>query len=238
MGVDHLICHIRRRFLLASPLARLIQRAIGGLRQIEGFFPEQRDRTSWVLLEENRSLLVLMTAGPHGDVEEQTEIPVAHAHALLDVCAGEIAYTRMVLPIGDRQALIDQVIRPRVLHLVTVEFDHEGEARGFHPLPWFGPEVTGDARYTNQALALRGLDEALDVPLSDAALNSLLDTLENRFPVQPGVLINRLRAKQVPLIKAPVGPAQESRQTVQVNLNDVEEAMRREMERTFRNSRS
>jgi hypothetical protein len=101
-----------------------------------------------------------------------------------------------------------------------------------------GPEVTGDARFTTQALALRGLDEALDIPLSDAALNSLLDTLENRFPEQPRVPINPPTAKQVPVIKAPAGPAQESGQAVQVNLNDVEEAMRREMERTFRNSRS
>jgi hypothetical protein len=44
---------IRRRFLLASSLARLIQRERGGVRQIEGFFPEQRQRTSWVRLEEN-----------------------------------------------------------------------------------------------------------------------------------------------------------------------------------------
>src|SRR5215217_5976279 len=172
---------IRRRFLLASSLARLIQRERGGVRQIEGFFPEQKDRNSWVRLEENRALLLLRTTGPSGDVEEQTEVPVAHAHALLDVCAGEIDYTRTQLSIEDRAALIDQIVRPRALHLVTVEFDNAEEARGFDPLPWFGPEVTAEGRFDYQALALRGLSEAPDALLSDAALHSLLDTLENCF---------------------------------------------------------
>ncbi|QRM34811.1 hypothetical protein [Microvirga sp. VF16] len=229
---------IRRRFLLASSLARLIQRERGGLRQVEGFFPEQRDRSSSVRLEENRGLLILRTAGPQGETEEQTEVPVAHAHALLDVCAGEVDYSRTPLPIGHHQVLVDQIIRPRTLHLVTVEFSNEAEARAFHPLPWFGPEVTEDARYTNQSLALRGLDEAPEIPLSDPALNGLLDTLENRFPVQPRVPLGRAAAKQVPATKAQAGPAQTGGQAVQVNLDDIETAMMAEMERTLQKNRT
>ncbi len=179
---------VRRRFFLASSLARLIQRERGGLHQIEGFFPEQRGRSSWVRLEENRALLILKSTGPNGEAEEQTELPVGHAHALLDVCAGEIDYTRTRLQIGDRDALIDQFNRPRDLHFVTVEFDGEAEGREFHPLGWFGPEITTEVRYSNQAIALRGVEQYQDVPVSDGALNSLLDTLENRFPVQPRAL--------------------------------------------------
>jgi CYTH domain-containing protein len=174
---------VRRRFLLASSLARLIRRERGGLRQIEGFFPEQRERSSWVRLEENRGLLILQTAGPHGETEEQTEVPVGHAHALLDVCAGEIDYTRTTLRIGNRDALVDQFNRPRDLHFVTVEFDSSAGSREFQPLPWFGPEITAEARYSNQAIALRGVEQYQDATLSDEALNGLLDTLENRFPV-------------------------------------------------------
>ncbi|MBM1170076.1 hypothetical protein [Microvirga arabica] len=224
---------IRRRFLLASSLARLIQRERGGLRQIEGFFPEQRDRSSWVRLEENRGLLILRTAGPHGEIEEQTEVPVGHAHALLDVCAGEIEYTRIRLGIGDRDALVDQFNRPRDLHFVTVEFDGEAESREFQPLPWFGPEITAEARYSNQAIALRGVEQYQDAPLSDEALNGLLDTLENRFPVQPRKATSRPTAKQVPVTKAPAGPSQVDRWGVQVNLDDIEAAMMAEMERTL-----
>ncbi|WP_244470525.1 hypothetical protein [Microvirga vignae] len=173
-----------RRFLLTPSFARLIRRERGGLRHVEGFFPKQRDRSSWVRLEEARGLLILKTVGPHGEVEDQTEIPVAHAHALLEVCAGEVDYTRTALSIGEGQALVDEIIRPCVLHLVTMEFVSEEEARGFRPLEWFGPEVTGDSRYTHQFIALQGLAEAPEIPLSDAALDSLIDTLEGRFAAQ------------------------------------------------------
>lgn len=224
---------LRRRYLLASSLARLIQREKGGLRQIEGFFPEQRDRTSWVRLEENRAFLILRTIGPDGDVEDQTEVPVAHGHALLDVCAGEIDYTRTKLLIGDREALIDQFNQPRALHFVTVEFDGEAESKGFHPLPWFGPEITAEARFSNQAIALRGIEQYPDVPLSDPALDSLLDTLENRFPVQARMSSKRPSAKQTSVTRAQAGPAQADGQGVQVNLGDIEAAMMREMEKTL-----
>jgi CYTH domain-containing protein len=221
---------VRRRFLLTPSFARLIRRERGGLRHVEGFFPEQRDRSSWVRLEEERGLLILKTIGPHGEAEDQSEIPVSHAHALLAVCAGEVDYTRTALPIGEGHALVDEIVRPRVLHLVTVEFASDGEASGFRPLEWFGPEVTADPRYTNQSIALRGFDAAAEIPLSDAALNSLIDTLEGSFPVQAQMAINRPRAKQVPVTRA---KAQTGDQATKVNLEEIEEAMMREMEKTL-----
>jgi hypothetical protein len=155
---------------------------------------------------------------------------VGHAHALLDVCAGVVDYTRTVLPIGEGQALVDAIIRPRVLHLVTVEFASDREAGGFRLLEWFGPEVTGDHRYTNEAIALRGLDEAPGIPLSDPALNSLIDTLEGRFPAQAQMAISGPRAKQVPVTSA---KAQTNAEAIQVNLDEIEQAMMREMETTL-----
>lgn len=227
----------RRRFLLASSLVRLIQRQRGGLRQIEGFFPEQSGRAASVLLEENRGLLVLRTAGPAGETEDQTEVPMAHAHALLDVCAGEVAYDRTKLNIGDRIALIDQVIHPCDVHLVTVEFDTDGEARDFRPLTWFGPEVTGDARYANKAIALGRLNGVPDLPLSNTALNGLLDTLENRFPDPSRTHLRRPAANQAGATgtgarHAEHGPSNKA------NLDEIEEALMREMEITLQNKRS
>jgi CYTH domain-containing protein len=221
---------VRRRFLLTPSFARLIRRERGGLRHVEGFFPEQRDRSSWVRLEEGKGLLILKTVGSDGEAEDQTEIPAAHAHALLDVCAGDVDFTRTAVPIGEGHALVDDVTRPRVLHLVTVEFASEEEARGFHPLEWFGPEVTTDPRYTNQSIALRGLEGVPEIPLSDAALNSLIDTLEGRFPVQAQVTVNGPKTKQVPVTRA---KAQASGDTVNVNLDEIEQAMMREMEKTL-----
>ena len=81
-------------------------------------------------LRRDRGLLILKTVGPDGEVEDETEIPVGHAHALLDVCAGEVDYTRTALPISEGHALVDEIIRPRVLHLVTVEFDFRGGGEG------------------------------------------------------------------------------------------------------------
>ncbi len=225
---------VRRRFLLAPSFARLIQRERGGLRHVEGFFPEQRDRSSWVRLEENRGLLILKTVGADGEAEDQTDIPVSRAHALLDVCAGEVDYTRTAVPISEGHALVDEILRPRVLHLVTMEFASKEEAGAFRPPEWFGPEVTADPRYTNQSLALRGLAEAPDIPLLDAALNSLIDTLEGRFPAQARMAISRPRAKQVPVTRA---KAQTSGETVKVNLDEIEQAMMREMEKTLQKSK-
>lgn len=71
-----------RRFLLAPSFARLIQRERGGLRYREGFFPQQRDRSAWVRLDEDRGLLILTVAGPDGEAEEETEIPLSYAEVL------------------------------------------------------------------------------------------------------------------------------------------------------------
>ena len=110
--------------------------------------------------------------------------------------------SRTTVPIGEGHALVDEIIWPRVLHLVTIEFDTEETAKGFHPIEWFESEVTADPRYTHHSIALRGLDEVPEIPLSDAALNSLIDTLESRFPAQARMAISRPKAKQVPLARA------------------------------------
>ena len=220
---------VYRRFLLAPSFARLIQREREGQRHVEGFFPEQQDRSAWVRLDEDRGLLILKTAGRYGDVEEQTEIPVAHAHALLDVCAGEVDYMRTVLPIGEARALVDEVIRPGIVHLVTVAFDTEEKARGFHPPDWVGPEVTEDRRYTKRLIALRGIEKAPEIPLSDGSLNSLIDALEGRFPAQTRMAINRPKTKQVSATRA---KAQTSDETIKVLLDEIEDAMMREVETT------
>lgn len=224
----------RRRFLLASSLARLIQRERGSLRQIEGFFPPQRDRSSSVRLEENAAFLVLRSFDTDHGAEDQTEIPIPHAHALLDVCAGNVDYSRTVLPLGGNTALIDQVVRPQPLHLVTVEFETEDQARRFRPQQWFGPEVTSDPRFANQSIALKGVDGIPDVPLSDPVLNSLIDALDGRFPDRDQITPTRPIARQVRSTRA---KAQANADVVKVDLADLEQAMMRDMEIALQKSR-
>jgi CYTH domain-containing protein len=170
-----------RRFLLASSLARLIEKERGGHRVTEGYFPICADRSSYVQLAGSTGSLVLITTGPGASVESRTEVPRAHAEALLTVTAGAVDYVRTDLSIGPCEVSIRHFITPGPLDLISVEFEREEEAREFLPLPWFGPEVTADHDCQNQTIALEGLQPAPDVALSNGAVDALLDTLENRF---------------------------------------------------------
>lgn len=171
-----------RRFLIASSLARLIRKERSGDRVTEGYFPNQSDRSTHVLVTRDKGSLILTMTGPGGiPVEERTEVPRAHAAALLDVAAKRLDYVRSQLTVGGHEICLDRYVTPGPLDLLSVEFATAEEAAAFYPLLWFGPEVTDDAAYQSRALALEGVRKAPDVPLSNAALDSLLDCLENRI---------------------------------------------------------
>jgi CYTH domain-containing protein len=62
---------------------------------------------------------------------------------------------RYDVPIGDFVASVDVYTgRHEGLRVVEVEFDSEPAAAEFTPPAWFGPEITGDSRYSNRVLAL------------------------------------------------------------------------------------
>ncbi|RDI61754.1 CYTH domain-containing protein [Microvirga subterranea] len=170
-----------RRYLIASSLARLIRKERGGNRVTEGHFPNQADRSSYVIVEGDKGSLVLITTGPGAPMEERTDVPRAHAEALLDVTPGKVDYVRSHLTVGTRDIHINRYVTPGPLDLISVEFESEEEARDFRPLAWFGPDVTSDTVYQNRSIALEGLPPVPDVPISNGALNSLLDSLENRY---------------------------------------------------------
>lgn len=172
---------IVRRFLLAPSFARLIRKERGSQRVTEGYFPTQSGRNSHVLLDGNQCHLVLVTPEEGIASEERTEVPRAHADALLDVCAGRTVYERARIAVGGgREALVDRITHPGVLDLVSIEFEDRDEAASFLFPAWFGPEVSADASFDRRALALEGVPAVGDVPLTNAALEALLDTLEDR----------------------------------------------------------
>ena len=175
-----------RRYLIASSLARLIRKERGGNRVTEGHFPNQADRSSFVVVEGDKGSLVLLHTGPSGPIEERTEVPRAHAEALLDVTPGQLDYLLTHLTVGTRDIQIVRFVTPGPLDLISVPFESEEEARDFRPLSWFGPDVTTEVAYQNRSIALEGAPQAPDVPMSNAALNSLLDTLENRYSAPRG----------------------------------------------------
>jgi hypothetical protein len=53
-------------------------------------------------------------------------------------------------------------------------------ARKFQPPVWFGPEVTSDPTYQTRSLALTGPPSPAEVEVTNEALHSLLDMLDNR----------------------------------------------------------
>ncbi len=220
-----------RRFLLASSLARLIERERGGQHVSEGYFPEQAGRSTYVRVEESTGSLVLVTEGVGGPVEEPATLPRAQAEALLDFAAGQVGYLRSDLSIGSRDAQISRFIMPGPLDLISVQFAQDEEVRDFHPPPWFGPEVTTEASSQNRMIALKGLPAVAEVPVSDAAINSLLDTLENRFGSSPD------QAPAEPLLAprqpAPSAPAEGAADTVEDDLA-IEDSVIRELARSLR----
>jgi CYTH domain-containing protein len=171
-----------RRFLVAPSLVRLIRKERGGARITEGYFAPQGGRTSFVRVDGQQCHLVLVAKAADGGLsEERTEVPRAHGDALLDVCPGKAAYDRTTLTVAGREVLIDRYVSPGSLDLISVAFDSEGDANAFSAPPWFGQEVTADAAYERQSVALQGAPQAGEISLSNAALDAVLDLIEPRF---------------------------------------------------------
>lgn len=69
-----------------------------------------------------------------------------------------IEKVRIDIPVGDHVAELD-IYAGALAGLLTVEVEFETleESRIFRPPPWFGAEITGDARFLNNRLAQMGL---------------------------------------------------------------------------------
>ncbi|MBJ6128343.1 hypothetical protein [Microvirga splendida] len=75
---------IRRLLIIAPSVVHLIRQERGGERVLEGYLPEQPQRSTFVQTEEAHSSLIL-EAGADKASEEQADLPPAHAQALLTV---------------------------------------------------------------------------------------------------------------------------------------------------------
>jgi hypothetical protein len=172
-----------RYFLIAPSLARLIQKERGGERVQEGYFPDQPQRSAFVQVEETRGSLILEAIEGEAP-DEQASVPLAHARALLAVSDGQVEYVRARLSIGSHEIQALHFVRPGALDLVAIAGTLE-EGRDLPALPWFGPEVSNEPGYQRRRLALDGAPDRQEVALTNAALNGLLDLLEDRFTTWP-----------------------------------------------------
>jgi CYTH domain-containing protein len=169
-----------RVFLLASALTRLVEKERGGHLVRQGFFPDRADRSAHVQVAGETGHLILVSQSEANPHEEPAEIARSQAEALLDLTAGRTEYLSLGLSLGSHTATIQRFITPAPLDLISVAFKHDTLARKFQPPAWFGPEVTSDPSYRPRALALAGLPSPPEVEVTDAALHSLLDALDNR----------------------------------------------------------
>jgi hypothetical protein len=174
---------ILRQFLIAPSLARLIRKERGGEWVLEGYFPDQPQRRTFVQVEETRSSLIL-AAMDGATPEEQADVPLTHAQALLAVSHGQVEYLRTTLSVGSHELQAFHFVRPGPLNLVAVNGAPE-DKQDLPPMPWFGPEVSTEPAYQRRRLALDGGSDAAEIEVTNAAVNSLLDLLEDRFTTWP-----------------------------------------------------
>jgi adenylate cyclase len=106
-----------------------------------------------------RCTLTIKSGPAHVRVEEELDIDERRFEALWALTEGRrIAKTRHVVPLeGGVQAEVDVYADALAdLRVAEVEFPSAAASEAFSPPGWFGRELTGDARYANQSLALDG----------------------------------------------------------------------------------
>jgi CYTH domain-containing protein len=169
-----------RVFLLASGLAQLIERERAGTLVRQGYFPEQPERSTHVQLTGEVGHLLLASHSAKGPAEDAAEIPPRQAEALLALCAGRVEYLSIAIKISSHVASIQRFVIPGPLDLISMAFRDDKTARKFQPPVWFGPEVSADPSYRLRSIALVGQPAVPEVEVTNAALISLLDTLDHR----------------------------------------------------------
>jgi adenylate cyclase len=106
-----------------------------------------------------RSSLTVKSGPAHVRVEEELEIDDRRFEALWALTDGRrIAKTRHLVPLGDDLVAEIDGFEDAHAGLLTaeIEFPSTEASAAFAPPAWLGTEVTGDARYANQSLALNG----------------------------------------------------------------------------------
>ena len=166
-----------RVFLLASSLARLVEREREGHLIRQGFFPDRTGRSAHVQVAGETGHLILVSHPSTSPLEEPAEISRPQAEALLELTAGQTEYLSIPIDIGSQSATVQRFVTPAALDLISIAFRQDKMARKFQPPVWFGPEVTSEPTYQVRSLALTGLPSTPAVEVTDAALHSLLDAL-------------------------------------------------------------
>jgi adenylate cyclase len=147
---------IERKFLLTRPPEQLP----AGESIEQGYLAIAPDGVEVrVRRRAGRSTLTVKSGPAHVRVEEELDIDDRRFEALWALTEGRrIAKTRHLVPLGGGVTAEVDVYEDALAGLLTaeIEFGSTAASAAFAPPDWLGLEVTGDARYANQSLALAG----------------------------------------------------------------------------------
>lgn len=169
-----------RVFLLASAPARLIEKERGGRLVRQGFFPEGPGRSTHVQVTDDASYLILISHASTSLLAAPAEISRPQAEALLELTSGQTEYLSIPITVGSHSASIHRFLNPAPLDLISIVFKQDKAARKFQPPVWFGPEVTSEPSYQVRSLALAGRPSTPEFEVTNEAVHSLLDVLDDR----------------------------------------------------------
>jgi adenylate cyclase len=107
----------------------------------------------------DRTVLTVKQGAGERRLEEEVEIPETTFEALWPLTDGRRIEKRRFLLDHDGHRVEVDVYAGALEGLVVaeIEFESERASAAFEPPDWLEREVTGDARYANQRLALEGL---------------------------------------------------------------------------------
>jgi adenylate cyclase len=147
---------IERKFLVASKPAGLGE----GKPIRQGYLPLDIEDVE-LRVREKGDARVITVKGGHGQSrdEQEAEIGTPAFEALWPLTEGRrIEKTRYEIEHGELTIELDEYRGELAGLLVAeIEFDSEDDAERFEPPGWLGRELTGDERYSNAALAERGM---------------------------------------------------------------------------------
>jgi CYTH domain-containing protein len=153
---------IERKFLVAELPPEVAEHP--GERIEQGYLAIAPDGVEVRVRRRAGKATLTVKSGP-GQVrtEEEMAIDDRRFDALWPLTAGRrVTKTRHEVPLADDLVAELDVYDDNLDGLLTVEIEFGSLEAGerFDPPPWVGRELTGDARYANQSLALDGVPRA------------------------------------------------------------------------------
>lgn len=149
---------IERKFLLAGDGWRPHAHSAKRLEQFYLFAGDDRSCRVRITDGASAKLTIKMGRGlSRGEFEY--DVPLEDAEALRASALGRIVEKTRYLVANGRHTIEIDVYEGILDGLVVAEIELAGEDESFERPDFLGAEVTGDARYLNQTLALRDHDE-------------------------------------------------------------------------------